>query len=95
MPGTVARRSALPLGAASAAGLVLGRGRAAEPALKIGVLTGLKGVYSEAAGHGSVIAAQMAVDDFMAANPGAGFRVEVLAGDHRNKPDVGAAVARS
>ncbi len=96
MPGTVARRSALALGAAGAAGLVLGRGRAAEqPVLKIGVLTDLEGVYSEAAGHGSVIATQMAADDFMAANPGAGFRAEVLAGDHRNKPDVGAAVARS
>lgn len=43
MPSTVARRSALALGTVSAAGLVLGRGRAAErPVLKIGVLTDLK-----------------------------------------------------
>lgn len=96
MPSTVARRSALALGTASAAGLVLGRGRAAErPVLKIGVLTDLEGVYSEAAGHGSVIATRMAVDDFMAANPDVGFRVEVSAGDHHNKPDVGATIARS
>lgn len=37
----------------------------------------------------------MAVDDFMAANPDVGFRVEVSAGDHHNKPDVGATIARS
>jgi len=86
----------LALGAVSAAGLILGRGRAAErPVLKIGVLTDLEGVYSEAAGHGSVIATRMAVDDFMAANPDVGFRVEVSAGDHHNKPDVGATIARS
>ena len=96
MPSTVARRSALALGMVSAAGLVLGRGRAAErPVLKIGVLTDLEGVYSEAAGHGSVIATRMAVDDFMAANPDVGFRVEMSAGDHHNKPDVGATIARS
>ena len=70
-------------------------GRAAEaPVIKIGVLTDLEGVYSEAAGHGSVVATQLAVDDFMRAHPNAGFRVQVLAGDHRNKPDIGATVAR-
>ena len=62
------------------------------PPLRIGVLNDQSGQYSEQTGPGSVVAAQMAVEDF---GPVVlGRRIEVLAGDHQNKPDVGAAVAR-
>lgn len=65
---------------------------AADPAIsdgkvKIGVLNDLSGIYVDMAGHGSVIAAQMAVEDFGGKVLGA--PVEIVAGDHQNKPDIG------
>jgi branched-chain amino acid transport system substrate-binding protein len=81
-------------------GAVLTAG-AAAPALaqisddvvKLGVLTDMTGLYSDATGKGSQLAAQMAVDDF--GGKVRGKPVEVIGADHQNKPDVGAAIARS
>jgi branched-chain amino acid transport system substrate-binding protein len=57
------------------------------PMFKVGVLTDLSGLYSDVSGPGSIEAARLAVADF---NPEAhGFRVEIIPGDHLNKPDVG------
>jgi branched-chain amino acid transport system substrate-binding protein len=64
----------------------------AETGAKIGVLTDLSGPYSDLSGRGSVIATQMAVDDFRKANPD--IKVEVISGDHQNKPDVGSSIVR-
>ena len=64
----------------------------AETKIKIGVLTDLSGPYSDLAGQGSVIAAQLAAKDFAAANPD--FRIEIISGDHQNKPDVAVSIAR-
>ena len=62
------------------------------PTFRIGVLNDQSGLYADIAGPGSVEAARMAVEDF---KPEAkGFRVEVLAADHQNKPDIGAAIVR-
>jgi branched-chain amino acid transport system substrate-binding protein len=63
-------------------------------AIKIGVLTDSSGIYADGGGKGSVAMVKLAIEDFMAANPQSGFKVEVLLGDHQNKPDVGAALAR-
>ena len=61
--------------------------------VKIGVLTDLSGAYSDLAGSGSVLAAQMAIDDFNAsAKPG--FRIELVSADHQNKGDIAANKAR-
>lgn len=60
--------------------------------MKIGVLNDASGPYSDNAGEGSVTAAKMAAEDFMAKHPG--FKVEIVAADHQNKADVGAAIAR-
>jgi branched-chain amino acid transport system substrate-binding protein len=60
--------------------------------MKIGVLNDASGPYSDNAGEGSVTAAKMAVEDFMAKHPD--FKVEIVAADHQNKADVGAAIAR-
>ena len=60
--------------------------------LRIAVLNDLSGVYSDFQGIGSVIAAQMAVEDF--GGKVAGRPIEVLSADHQNKADVGAAIAR-
>jgi len=65
---------------------------AAEPAkpLRIGVLNDMSGIYADMAGPGSVIAARMAVEDF--GGTVLGRPIEIVAGDHQNKPDVGAAL---
>jgi branched-chain amino acid transport system substrate-binding protein len=62
------------------------------PIFKIGVLNDQSGLYADIAGPGSVAAAKMAVEDF--APEKQGFRVEVVAADHQNKADIGAAIAR-
>lgn len=66
--------------------------RAEDITVKLGVLNDMSGVYADLSGQGSVVAAQMAADDFMARNPG--FKVEVVSADHQNKPDIGASIAR-
>lgn len=59
--------------------------------IRIGVLSDLSGIYEQNSGNGSVEAVKMAVEEFGGKINGA--TVEVLAGDHQNKPDVGASVA--
>ena len=61
-------------------------------AVRIGVLNDMSGVYSDDQGPGSVIAAQMAVEDY--GGKTAGKKVEVLSADHQNKTDIGAQMAR-
>src|SRR5229473_1185066 len=60
--------------------------------VKIGVLTDQSGTYADLSGPGSVLAARMAVEDFDAAKKG--MKVEILAADHQNKPDIGSNVVR-
>ena len=62
-------------------------------AVKLGVLTDLSGVYSDATGTGSVLAVRMAAEDCLAAEC-RGMQVEVVEADHQNKPDVALAIAR-
>jgi branched-chain amino acid transport system substrate-binding protein len=59
--------------------------------LRVGVMNDMSGVYADFQGPGSVLAAQLAVEDFAKQSK---RRAEVLAGDHLNKPDVGIALAR-
>jgi branched-chain amino acid transport system substrate-binding protein len=58
----------------------------------IGVLSDLSGLYADVGGAGSVIAAQMAVEDF--GGTVAGMPIEVVSGDHQNKPDIGSNLVR-
>jgi branched-chain amino acid transport system substrate-binding protein len=60
--------------------------------VRIGVLNDQSSLYADAAGPGSVLAAQMAVEDFGPLGPG--IKVEVVSADHQNKPDVGSAIVR-
>ena len=63
--------------------------------IRIGVLNDMSGPYADVSGKGSVVAAEMAAEDFAKeAGPGAP-KVQILAGDHQNKADVGANLARS
>lgn len=60
--------------------------------IRIGVMNDMSGPYADFQGPGSVLAAQMAVEDY--GGKAAGRKVEVISGDHQNKPDVGATLAR-
>jgi branched-chain amino acid transport system substrate-binding protein len=60
--------------------------------IRIGVLNDQSSLYADAAGPGSVLAAQMAVEDFGPLGPD--IKVEVVSADHQNKPDVGSAIVR-
>ena len=64
----------------------------AQVSVKLGVLNDRSGLYSDLTGEGSALAARMAVEDFKAADKG--IKVEIVAADHQNKPDVGAGIAR-
>ena len=61
--------------------------------VKIGVLNDMSGLYADITGPGSLIAARMAVEDYMKAS-GSKLKVEVISADHQNKPDVGSNIAR-
>ena len=65
------------------------------PLIKVGVLNDMNGPYADLSGRGSVIAAQLAAEDFAAEAGSAGPRVEILSADHQNKADVGASIARA
>ncbi|MBV8209187.1 MAG: ABC transporter substrate-binding protein [Burkholderiaceae bacterium] len=65
----------------------------ADGVVKIGVLTDLSGAYSDLSGQGSVVAVQMAIDDFVAREKPS-FKVEMVYADHQNKPDIAANKAR-
>ena len=79
----------------SAAALVCGLAAAAfaqTGPVKLGVLTDMSSLYADNGGAGSVTAAEMAVADF--GGTVLGRKIEVVAGDHQNKADVGSAITR-
>jgi branched-chain amino acid transport system substrate-binding protein len=61
--------------------------------VKIGVLTDMSSLYSDATGKGSLVAVQMAVADY--GGKVAGAPIEVVSGDHQNKADTGVAITRN
>ena len=63
-----------------------------DDVVKIGVLTDMNGPAAASTGRGSVTAAQMAVDDF--GGKVLGKPIRVISGDHQDKPDIGATLAR-
>jgi branched-chain amino acid transport system substrate-binding protein len=71
--------------------LACGVANAQEINVKVGVLTDMSSLYADATGVGSVIAAKMAAADFMKDHPN--VKVEVISGDHQNKPDIGTQLA--
>jgi branched-chain amino acid transport system substrate-binding protein len=81
------------------AGLALGlsayHAQAQQPApLKLGVLTDMSSLYADITGPGSVVAAKIAVEDFLAGPHRMKRPIEVVSGDHMNKADAGANIAR-
>src|SRR5690606_18253063 len=88
-------RNALAAGLAIAC---LGTFSVAAPAIaadnapvKIGVMNDQSSVYADFQGPGSVLAAQMAAEDYARTGK---RKVEIIAADHQNKPDIGSNLAR-
>ena len=73
-------------------GLVFGSPALAEGTLKIGLLTDMSSVLSSASGQGSVIAAEMAIEDY--GGELLGRKIELISADHQNKGDIGSSIAR-
>ncbi|MDX3967178.1 MAG: ABC transporter substrate-binding protein [Bradyrhizobium sp.] len=65
---------------------------AQDKTVKIGALSDQSGLYADLGGPGSTLAAQMAVEDSGLAAKG--WKIDVISGDHQNKPDIGTAIAR-
>jgi branched-chain amino acid transport system substrate-binding protein len=84
---------------AGAGGLALSAGGLAARAddikpLRLGVLTDMSSLYADVTGPGSLAAAKMAVEDFLASPHKMTRPIEVVSGDHMNKADLGANIAR-
>jgi len=65
---------------------------AQDKSVKIGVLNDMSSLYADIGGPNSVAAVKMAVED--SGLKAKGWNIEVLSGDHQNKPDVGVNIAR-
>jgi branched-chain amino acid transport system substrate-binding protein len=87
-----AQEPAAGQGSAAPASGAMAVAGASSRKIVIGVLTDMSGIYADLSGQGSVLAAQMAVDEI--GGTVAGMPVEVVAADHLNKPDVGSNIAR-
>lgn len=81
-------------GAVITLGLAAGAfaGEISDGVIKVGVMTDMSGAYSDLCGKGSVVAAQMAIDEF--GGKVAGKTIELVSVDHQNKPDIAANKAR-
>jgi branched-chain amino acid transport system substrate-binding protein len=60
--------------------------------VKIGVLTDLSGLYSDIGGKGSIVAAELAIEDL--GSEVAGHKIELVSVDHQNKADIAAQKVR-
>jgi branched-chain amino acid transport system substrate-binding protein len=76
--------------------LAMGHALAADDStpLRIGVLTDMSSLYADITGPGSVAAAKMAVEDFLASPHKMKHPIEVISGDHMNKADTASNIAR-
>jgi branched-chain amino acid transport system substrate-binding protein len=72
--------------------LLTGVAFADDKIVKIGSLSDQASLYADVGGPGSTLAAQMAVEDSGLVKKG--WTIDVVSGDHQNKPDVGVGIAR-
>src|SRR5260221_11676243 len=90
MTTTRARRYAVLIGLAGIG--LAAPAFAQDKTVKIGVLNDMSSLYADIGGPNSVAAIKMAVED--SGLPAKGWKIDVLSGDHQNKPDVGTNIAR-
>ena len=79
-------------GAAALIALAATSAFADDKVVKIGVLNDMSSLYADIGGPNSVAAAKMAVED--SGLKAKGWNIEVVNGDHQNKPDIGVNIAR-
>ncbi|MGB3864930.1 MAG: ABC transporter substrate-binding protein [Xanthobacteraceae bacterium] len=65
---------------------------ALDKTVKIGSLSDQSGLYADLGGPGSTLAAEMAIED--SGLKAKGWTIDLISGDHLNKPDVGVNIAR-
>ncbi len=92
MMRTVRVSLCLALTLAATEGLAAENPKISDGVVKIGVLTDMTGYYSDLAGPGSVLAAQMAAED--AGGKVLGVPIEIVSADHQLKADVASNTAR-
>ena len=74
------------------AGAAAAVAQVSDDVVKVGVLTDMTGAYSDLSGPGSLIAAQMAAEDF--GGKVLGKPIVIISADHQNKPDIASSIAR-
>lgn len=62
--------------------------------VKIGILSDFTGTTASWGGRGSVVATQMAVEEFQAAHPNLPYKIKFVQGDFQQKPDLAVAIAQ-
>lgn len=92
MPLSIARALAVAAVILSAAGIGPAAAQISGDIVRIGVLNDMSGPYADITGQSSLLAVQMAVEDF--GGTVLGRKIEVVSADHQNKPDLGSAIAR-
>jgi branched-chain amino acid transport system substrate-binding protein len=92
MANTFARRSAALLAVAGVGVSVATAAHADDKVVKIGVLNDMSSLYADIGGPNAVVAVKMAVED--SGLLAKGWKIDVIGGDHQNKPDVGVNIAR-
>lgn len=68
------------------------RAEISDGVVRVGVLNDTSGIFSDTNGPGSIEAAKLAAEDFMAGHPA--IKAEIVSGDHQNKADVGVSIVR-
>src|SRR6202050_3155540 len=69
-----------------------GLASAQDKAVQVGALPDQPALYADLGGPGSTLAAQMAIEE--SGLTAKGWKIDIISGDHQNKPDVGTAIAR-
>lgn len=83
---------ALAVGGLSLAATSAARAQFTDGVVRIGVLNDQNGIYADMAGPGSVAAAKIAVEEI--GGKIGNTPIEIIVGDHQNKPDIGLNIAR-
>lgn len=91
---SLTRRAAFAGLTAASIGAFAGARAEDAPVITIGVLSDFSGPYSSWGGNGSILAAQMAAEEFAQAHPGFSYRVKVISADFALKPDVAVSITR-
>ncbi len=92
MHTSLTRRALIGTGLAVGAQAALpARARAQGKPIRVGVLTDMNGPYAANTGQGSIVGAQLAIEDFAKLHPE--IKVELLSADLHDKPDIAVSIA--